>query len=95
MKRHITTLLLMLGCLTAGSELHRLFAAPVTVVHAQTSILSAACTVQVPMSWGPFKDASTSGFVFEDTDHTLRILQNLPCGTSGVPHVDLMIQRSN
>jgi hypothetical protein len=95
MKRHITTLLLMLGCLTAGSELHRLFAAPVTVVHAQTNILSAACTVQVPMSWGPFKDASTSGFVFEDTDHTLRILQNLPCGTSGVPHVDLMIQRSN
>jgi hypothetical protein len=95
MKRKFTTVLLMLACVAGGFEMHRLYAAPVMVVHAQTGILSAACTVQVPMSWGTFKDASTSGFVFEDGDHTLRILQNLPCGTAGVPHVDLMIQRSN
>jgi hypothetical protein len=94
MKKNLTTVLLAAACLAAGWQLHRILAAPATVVHAQ-GLLQSSCTVQVPETWGPFKTSSTSGFVFEDKDGTLRVLQNLPCGTPGVPHVDLMIQRSN
>jgi hypothetical protein len=94
MKKNLTTALLVAACLAAGWQLHRTLATPITVVHAQ-NYLQSSCTVQVPQNWGEFKTSSTSGFVFEDKDGTLRILQNLPCGTPGTPHIDLMIQRSN
>jgi hypothetical protein len=59
-----------------------------------TSNLAARCAVTIPSEWGDYAGANQYGIVFKDSDGTLRVVKNLPCGGhDATPHVDLEIRR--
>jgi len=56
------------------------------------------CVVNVPPSWGEFKGISKFGFVFEDKEGTLRIIDQMPCsdehiGLNSTPRVSVEVRR--
>lgn len=58
------------------------------------SDLAARCTVTIPSAWGDYVGSSQYGIIFKDSDGTLRVLKNVPCGGHDVtPHIDLEIRR--
>jgi hypothetical protein len=63
---------------------------------AQT-VVPGPCVINVPAAWGQFKGIYKSGVVFEDTDGTLRLLDQMPCGLdrslAGTPRVAVEIHR--
>ena len=51
------------------------------------------CQVTIPAEWGAFKGASEKiGMVFEDQSGTLRVISDMPCGTSGAVIVRPVVQ---
>jgi hypothetical protein len=58
------------------------------------SNLAARCAVTIPSEWGDYAGANQYGIVFKDSDGTLRVVKNVPCGGhDATPHVDLEIRR--
>ena len=58
------------------------------------SNLAARCAVTIPSEWGDYAGANQYGIVFKDSDGTLRVVKNVPCGGHDAsPHVDLEIRR--
>jgi len=58
------------------------------------SNLAARCAVTIPSEWGDYAGANQYGIVFKDSDGTLRVVKNVPCGGhDATPNVDLEIRR--
>lgn len=61
---------------------------------ADPNLIESGCVSSIPSSWGGFRGTSTHGFVFEDNQGTIRVIQHPPCGQNGgTPRLDMIIKR--
>ncbi len=65
---------------------------PAAVPEAQTTV--GRCVAHVPPEWGTFRGAAQGyGLAFEDSDGTVRFINQMPCGLEGAPIVSLEVHR--
>lgn len=93
--RYLGAAIIFLAGSTAGWMLGLHLGKAVPPVYAQGSnTIDSGCTSFIPESWGSFRGTSTHGFVFEDRQGTIRVIQHPPCGSSGgSPRLDMLIMR--